>query len=145
MKFHVRFRQVRPDHWVLVYREREIADVRWVNALRHPVLTMQRIVDGLNGDFDELDVAQRTWSLRVWEPLGSTTSSGVRKPVWLLLHNGLDVGEIAWRGPVANEERLMQRLVSAMNVDLGEKRPFPEPLQPRPVEQRQIARSSRAA
>lgn len=60
------------------------------------------------------------------------------RPVWSLCHNGVEVGEIRWRGPVVNEPKFRQRVFDGLNVNLGRANPFPEPLPIRKVEHRQV-------
>ena len=114
------YRNVDPDTWMLFYGPRHAGTVRWCRTLRHPALTMQRIIDGLGGSLGPCPA--RTWG---WRPATAGTIE--------LLHNGEPCGEIEWAAGLRDRDRWSIRVVDGMNHDRGPAMPYPEPLPARPT------------
>lgn len=106
------------DTWHLFRGGEQLGEVWWIRELRHPHLTMQRIVAGLNGDHG--DEQPRTWSL------GTEGTAGAYE----LRHNGETVGELAWRRRPLDPDKWHHRLLAGLNYVATRPAadPNPEPL-----------------
>lgn len=106
------------DAWNVFHDGQMVALVVWIADLRHPMQTMARIADGLNGV--HADVGQRTWSAELAVPHR-----------WNLVHNGRVVGEFAWERVPRDEQRWLDRALQGLNW-VPESRAFTpaEPLPP---------------
>lgn len=121
------FRSLSPDSFALLYDERVVADVWWIRSLRHPTLTMHRIVDGLNGAAGPQP--PRTWAFGTEGSLGR----------WELLHNGATAGEVAFHQRLRDPQSWLQRILDGLNRVIDRDTPNPEPIPVRRVEERQVA------
>lgn len=106
------------DTWNVFRRADRVAEVWWIRALRFPHLTMQRIVDGLNGDHG-VEQPARTWSIG---PERTTPGS------FPMLHNGAVVGEIVWHTMPADPPKWHARMLAGLNYTATRADPYPEPL-----------------
>lgn len=112
------------DTWNLFRGSTVLGEVWWIRALRYPHLTMQRIVDGLNGVHGDEQPA-RTWSL-------ATEGSPGRHP---LKHNGETVGELVWLQPPTRPAVWHGRLLAGLNWCAPSRANLPpEPLPAQPLE-----------
>lgn len=134
MKHSWSWRSTKPDCYVLAYGDDPVAEVWWIRELRHWPLTMDRIVEGLNGGAGPQE--PRTWAI------GTEGSPGR----FDLLHNGVTVGEVGWLRRPADPGKWHQRIVDGLNrPPRSDADPYPEPLVSEPVRQGQIARKRNAA
>ena len=103
-----------PDTFLILYGPDPAAVCRWIVDRRHPTVTMERLIDGLNtGDV----VPARTWT---WERIGLTSTVA-------LLHNGVEVGEIEWQDRVRNKRIWSTAAVHGLNRVVSRHLPPPEP------------------
>jgi hypothetical protein len=93
---------VNRDTWVLFRGAEAVAEVFWIRELRHPHLTMQRIVDGLNVVHGDSQPA-RTWSF---------ASEG---SAYDIRHNGVTVGELSWRRLPTTLDLQLGRVLAGLN------------------------------
>jgi hypothetical protein len=103
MRHRWTIRTRRPDHWVIAYGGVDVAEMTWIRDLAHPHLTMERIVDGLNGL--HRDVPPRGWSL------GAEALPGR----WDICWHGEPVAEIAWLRTITAPERWLARTLAGLN------------------------------
>lgn len=109
------------DEWQILFDGTTVGQVAWLRSLRFPHLTKNRIRDGLNGVHGAAQPS-RTWSF------GPETSAGC----WLLLHNGVTVGEVAWqRIPPVDPDVWQDHILAGLNWwQPGDRVTPPEPAAP---------------